>query len=166
MVLAIVVGLLIGGLTILMQGWRARRRAERAVRSREQIAALVLYEEMTAAISALDLALTADGSKWLLSMSESRTLTEAWHEHGEALVGLGAERWNVLSDAVSAVAPSLGLVSASAYTPEFKPSLTERRKLLIEAAGILREPSRRALSSGARPAAPASRRGSDASIPV
>jgi hypothetical protein len=166
MVLAIIVGLLIGGVTTFMHRLHKRRAAERAVRSREELAALLLYEEMTAAISALDLALTADGSKWLRSMSESRTLTEAWHEHGEALVGLGTERWNALSDAVSAVAPSYDLVPARGSAPELKPSLKERRRLLVEGAEILREPSRRALSSGARPSVPGSRRGSAASTRV
>ncbi len=69
-------------------------------------------------------------------MSESRTLTEAWREHGEALLGLGAKRWEVISDAVSAVAPSYGLVYGRAA--ELKRLLPERRQSQDDGAGLLR----------------------------
>ena len=136
MVQAILVGVMIGGSITLGLRWRAARAEEREARSRERLAAVVLHEEMKAAIAALDLALRDDDSRWLVSMSESRTLTEAWREHGEALLGLGAKRWEVISDAVSAVAPSYGLVYGRAE--DLKRSLPERRELLVEGAGILR----------------------------
>ena len=138
MALAIVLGVVFGGLIHGGLRWRATRREKPEVQSREQLAALVLYEEMKAAIDALDLALSGDGYKWFASMSESRTLSEAWHEHGEELAGLGSERWAVLSEAVTAVAPSYGLVSVSAQTDDLSRSLTERRELLVEGAAILR----------------------------
>lgn len=106
MVQAIVVGVVIGGLITVGLQRRATRANEREARSREQLAAIVLGEEMDAAIAALDLALSDDGAKWVVSMSESKTLSEAWREHGDALVGLGTERWEVISDAVNAMAPS------------------------------------------------------------
>src|SRR5581483_10890094 len=113
MVQTIVVGVVIGVLMTLglrLPGARARKRE---ARGREQLAAVVLYEELKAAIDSLELALSADGSKWCVSLSQSSTLTEAWRDHGEALVGLGADRWCILSDAVSAVAPSQNLVLVS-----------------------------------------------------
>jgi hypothetical protein len=56
MVQAIAVGVVVGGLITLGLWWRAARAEERETRRREQLAALVLYEEMKAAISALDFA--------------------------------------------------------------------------------------------------------------
>ena len=138
MVQAIVVGVVIGGLITVGLQRRATRANEREARSREQLAAIVLGEEMDAAIAALDLALSDDGAKWVVSMSESKTLSEAWREHGDALVGLGTERWEVISDAVNAMAPSYRLVSTSRQTEDLKRSLPERRELLVEGARILR----------------------------
>jgi hypothetical protein len=137
MIQTVVVGVVLGGAFILCLWWRAVRAEERAARSRERLAALVVCEEMKAAISALDLALKADNPKWLVSMSESRTLSEAWHEHGEVLAGLGERSWEVLSEAVTAVAPSYGLVSVSAHREDLRRSLAERRELLAEGVGIL-----------------------------
>jgi hypothetical protein len=133
----VVVGVVLSGVFTLCLRWRAARAEERAARSRQRLAALVVCEEMKAAINALDLALKADNSKWLVSMSESRTLSEAWHEHGEELAGLGSRSWEVLSDAVTAVAPSYGLVSVSAHSEDLRRSLAERRELLAEGVGIL-----------------------------
>jgi hypothetical protein len=137
MIQAVLVGVVIAGLVTLCVRWRAARARERAARNREQLAALLLCEEMKAAISALDLALRSDDPKWLVSMSESRTLSEAWQEHGEELAVLGAQRWEVLSEAVTAVAPSYGLVSVSVHTDDLRRSLRERRELLAEGVGIL-----------------------------
>jgi hypothetical protein len=80
---AIVLGVVFGGLIHGGLRWRAARREKPEVESRERLAALVLYEETKAAIDALDLALRGDSSKWFVSMSESRTPSEAWHEHAE-----------------------------------------------------------------------------------
>lgn len=98
---------------------------------------MVLHDEMTAAIYGLDLALRDDGARWLASMSESRTLTEAWHEHGQVLLGLGMERWYALSDAVTAMEPSYELAAAKPQPEELRVALAERRRLLAEGAGIL-----------------------------
>jgi hypothetical protein len=137
MIQLVAVGVVSGGGFTLSVRCRAARAEQRAARSRERLAALVVCEEMKAAISALDLALRTDDPKWLVSMSESRTLSEAWHEHGEELAGLGAQRWEVLSEAVTAVAPRYGLVSVSAHGEDLRRSLTERRELLAEGVGIL-----------------------------
>ena len=137
MVRAIVVGAVIAGLITLGLRWRVARAQERQARAREQLAALVLYEEMQAAISALDFALRED-SKWLVSMSESRTLSEAWHEHGMELSGLGAGQWETLSAAVTAMEPSYELLSVGARAEDLRRSLPERRELLVEGTGILR----------------------------
>jgi hypothetical protein len=142
MIQTVILGIVIGATFMLCLRLRAARAEERAARSRQRLAALVVCEEMKAAISALDLALRADNSKWLVSMSESRTLSEAWHEHGEELAGLGARRWEVLSEAVTAVAPSYGLVSVSAHGEDLRRSLTERRELLAEGVGILSDAHR------------------------
>jgi hypothetical protein len=137
MIQTVVIGVAVGGAFTLGLRWRAARAEERAARSRERLAALLVCEEMKAAISALDLALRGDDPKWLVSMSESRTLSEAWHRHGEELAGLGAQRWEVLSEAVTAVAPSYGLVSVSVHAEDLRRSLTERRELLAEGVAIL-----------------------------
>jgi hypothetical protein len=130
----------LGSLMGLALWWRAKRAEGREAESREQLAVIVMYAEVTAAIAALDLALRDGGSKWVVSMSESRTLSEAWRDHGEALIGLGSQRWAVLSEAVTAVAPSYGLGSGSPQTEtEMKRSLAERRQLLIEGARVLRD---------------------------
>jgi hypothetical protein len=137
MVLAIVVGVVVGAMFTIRLRWRAARIEERAARSREQLAALVVREEMKSAISALDFALKGHDCKWLVSMSESRTLSEAWHVHGVELVGLGARKWEVLSKAVTAVEPRYGLVSLSAQAEELRASLAGRRELLVEGIEIL-----------------------------
>jgi hypothetical protein len=137
MIQTVAIGVVISGVYTFCLWWRAVRAEERAARSRQRLAALVVCEEMRAAISAIDLALKADNSKWLVSMSESRTLSEAWHEHGEELAGLGARHWEVLSEAVTAVAPSYGLESVSAQGEDLRRSLTERRELLAQGVGIL-----------------------------
>jgi hypothetical protein len=79
-----------------------------------------------------------EDSKWLVSMSESRTLSEAWHEHGKELSGLAAAQWEVLSAAVTAMAPSYSLLSVGSRTEDLRRSLPERRQLLVEGTGILR----------------------------
>jgi hypothetical protein len=151
MVQAIVVGVVVtGGVIRFGLRWHAARAEERAGRSREQLAAVVLYEEMKAAISALDLALRDEHSKWLVSMSESRTLSEAWHEHGRELLGIGAAQWEVLSAAVTAMAPSYNLLSVRAQTEDLRRSLTERRDLLVEGTGILRAVYERRTRSSSR----------------
>jgi hypothetical protein len=137
MVQAIVVGVVFGGLAVLALRRHDARAEGREARRRERLAAIVLYEEIKAAIEAIDMALHDNSSKWLVSMAESTTLTEAWREQAEALQGLGAERWYVLNDAVSAVAPSFGLISTSARAEDLKRSLVERRELLVESARIL-----------------------------
>jgi hypothetical protein len=139
MVQTVVVGVVVGAIFTIGLRWRAARINERVMRSREQFAALVVREEMKSAISALDLALKGDDSKWLVSMSESRTLSEAWHEHGEELVGLGARSWEVLSNAVNAVEPSYGLVSVSAQADELRASLMGRRELLVKGIEVLND---------------------------
>jgi hypothetical protein len=139
MIQAVAVGVVVGAAFTVGLHWRAARVEARATHSREELAALVLCEEMKAAISALDFALREDDSRWLVSMSESRALSEVWREHAEELTGLGAQRWEVLSEAVTAVAPSYGLVSVSAQVEDWRRSLTERRELLVEGVGILRE---------------------------
>src|ERR1700761_8803595 len=113
---AIVAGVILGGLTTLAVQLRLKRANDRRAEKREQLAVIVMYAEVTAAIAALDLALSNGNSNWLASMSESRTLSEAWREHGEALIGLGSQSWTALSDAVNAVAPTYGLSSASKQT--------------------------------------------------
>ncbi len=157
MVLAIVVGVVIGGLATVGLRGHAARVEERHARSRERLAAIVLYEEVKAAIDAIDLALQDDSSRWFESMSESPTLTEAWCEQAELLIGLGAERWDVLSDAVSAGAPRHGLSSVSPQAEDLRRTLIERRELLVESAGILRvlrdrQPRKRAPHSRRLPA--------------
>ncbi len=137
MVQAIAVGVVVGGLAALGLRRRDAHAEAREARSRERIAAVVLYEEIKAAIEAIDMALHDDSSKWLVSVAESTTLTEAWREQAEALQGLGAERWYVLSDAVSAVAPCFGRISAGVQAKALRRSLMERRELLVEGAGIL-----------------------------
>jgi len=137
MVQAIVVGVVVGGLAALGLRWRDARAEARGARCRERLAAIVLYEEMRAAIEAIDIALRDDGSKWLVSMARSTTLTEAWREHAEALQGLGVERWYVVSDAVSAVAPGFGIVPAGTQAEDLRRSLVVRRELLVEGADIL-----------------------------
>ena len=129
--------------------WRARLDLERAAESREQLAVIVMYGEMTAAIAALDLALRDGSSKWVVSMSESRTLSEAWRDHGEALIGLGSQQWEVLSEAVTAVAPSYGLGSGDAPTEpeEARRVLTERRQRLVDGARVLRDMHQTIVSS-------------------
>jgi hypothetical protein len=139
MVGVIVVGVVIGGLaTVALCRCRAHAEARQA-RTRERVAAIVLYEEVKAAIDAIDMALQSGGSRWLVSMSESTTLTEAWREQAQALQGLGAERWYAVSDAVSAVSPSCGLVSSTPPIEDLRRSLTERREMLLESAEILRD---------------------------
>jgi hypothetical protein len=138
-----------GAVAGLAWWWRARRAEELAAERREQLAVIVMYGEMTAAIEALDLALRDDGSKWVVSMSESRTLSEAWRDHGEALIGLGSQQWEVLSEAVTAVAPSYGLGSGNAQVEpeELRRVLTERRQRLIEGARVLRDMHQTLVSS-------------------
>lgn len=138
MVEAIVFAVVLGGLVALGLCWREVLAREREARNREQLAVVVLYEEMQATIDSLESALKADRSKWLLSMSQSPALTKAWREHGEALLGLGAERWGVISDAVSGVAPSHRPVSVSWETADLQRLLTQRRELLMRGAEILR----------------------------
>ena len=137
MVQAIVCGVVVGVVAALCLRWRDARAQAHQERGRERLAAIVLYEEINAAIEAIDMALRDDSSKWLVSMAESKTLTEAWREQAEALQGLGVERWYVLSDAVSAVAPGFGLISTSAQADDLRRLLRERRALLVEGAGIL-----------------------------
>jgi hypothetical protein len=138
MVQTIVVGVVVGGLAALGLRRRDERAEAREARSLERLAAIVLYEEMKAAIEAIDMALREDSSKWLVCMAESTTLTEAWLEQAEALQALEPERWYVLIDAVSAVAPSVGLIPANAQAEDLRRSLRERRELLVEGAGVLR----------------------------
>jgi hypothetical protein len=138
MVGAIVFGFVVGGLFALGLRSRATREQRREARRRERLAAIVLCEEMQSAIDALDMALRDDGSKWLVSMSQSTTLTEAWDAHAESLLGLGPERWVVINDAVSAVAPTYSPVSDSGQTEHLKRSLPGRRARLVNGAEILR----------------------------
>jgi len=137
MVGTILFAVVIGGLATLALRWRDRRAEKREARSRERIAAIVLYEEIKAAIDAINMALKDDSSKWLLSMSESATLTEVWREQAEALQGLGPEHWYVLSEAVSAVTPSYRLLSTNRQLEELRRSLAELRELLVKSAGIV-----------------------------
>jgi hypothetical protein len=131
----IVICVVLGVLVMLARWWRA---GARDARSREQVAAILIHEEMTAAISSLDLALREDDARWLVSMSESATLTEVWREHGQALVGLEPERWGVLDGAVSAMTPRYALKSAGTEIEGQRRSSTARRSQLVEGAGILR----------------------------
>lgn len=137
MVPTILVGVALGGLVMLSHRWRAARAEKYEARGREQLAAIVLYEEMKAAISALDLALRHEDSRWLASMSESRTLSEAWREHGGALLGLGVDQWEVLSAAVTAMTPGYSLLPIGGQSAGSKSSLTKRRELLLAGTGIL-----------------------------
>jgi hypothetical protein len=132
-------GVFLGVLVKLGMRWRSARAASRDERERERVAAIVLYEEMSAAIGGLDLALREDGSKWLESMAQSTTLIEAWQEHGPALIGLGLERWYTLSDAVTAMEPAYELAAAKPQPHELRASLAERRRLLVDGAEILHE---------------------------
>jgi hypothetical protein len=136
MAFAIVVGVVP---CVLFGLWRRRRVTHRDAENLELLAAVVLYDEMTAAIGALDLALRNDDPKWLASMSESRTLSEAWYEHAEDLAALPEEHWAVVSDAVTAMAPGQRSVLASAgRDDDLRPSLTQSRELLVQGAEILR----------------------------
>lgn len=139
MVQIVAIGLVLGGLITLGLQRRSKRAGQREAQGREELAVIVMYAEMTAAIAALDLALRDGSFKWVASLSESRTLSEAWRDHGEALLGLGPERWQSLSEAVTAVAPGYGLsrVAADSETEALRGCLTERRGLLVEAARIL-----------------------------
>jgi hypothetical protein len=128
---------LIAGLVKLSMRWRAASEVRRDDRQRERVAAIVLYSEMNAAIGGLDLALRDDSPKWLESMSQSTTLIEAWQEHGQALLGLGLERWYALSDAVTAMEPAYELAAAKPQAEELRSSLAERRRLLEDGAEIL-----------------------------
>jgi hypothetical protein len=127
MVGVIAVGLVIGGLaTVVLRRRRALARGRQA-RARERIAAIVLCEEFKAAIDSIEMALQDSNAKWLVSMSESTTLTEAWREQAEALQGLATEHWRVVSDAVDAVSPRYGLPSA-------RPPVEDLRRSLANAA--------------------------------
>lgn len=139
MVAVIVFGVVVGGMTAGVLHRRRTRAKEREARSRERLAAIVLYEEVMAAIDGIDMALQGEGSKWLFSLSESTTLSEAWREQAAALMALDLERWHVLSDAVNAVAPQHRLKSANAHPEDIRRSLMANRELLIESAGILIE---------------------------
>jgi hypothetical protein len=75
---AIIVGVVFGSLVAVELRSRARRTDEHEAQKREQLAAVLVHAEVAAAIESLDFALRADGSKWLASMSESATLSEAW----------------------------------------------------------------------------------------
>lgn len=136
---AIIVGVVSGLLIALGLRSRSLRALEREAQKREQLAAVLMYAEVAAAIEALDFALRADDPKWLASMSESTTLSEAWREHAETLNGLPSEHWAIVNEAVAAVAPSYALSSAGTkpQIEDLKRSLTDRRQLLIEAARIL-----------------------------
>jgi hypothetical protein len=138
MVGVIAVGLVIGGLaTVVLRRRRALARGRQA-RARERIAAIVLCEEFKAAIDSIEMALQDSNAKWLVSMSESTTLTEAWREQAEALQGLATEHWRVVSDAVDAVSPRYGLPSARPPVEDLRRSLTKRRELLVQGAEVLR----------------------------
>lgn len=102
------------------------------------MAAILIHEEMRAAIDGLDLALREDDARWLVSMSESATLTETWREHGQALLGLEPARRGVLDGAVIAMTPRYELKSAGTEIEDQRRSLTARRGQLVEGAGILR----------------------------
>jgi hypothetical protein len=134
----IVVGVVVGGLATLARRWHRTLPIWRNGPTREQLAARVVYEEMIAAISAIDLALRDDESRWLLSLSESTTLTEAWRDYGDVLLGLDLERWEVLIDAMSAVPPSYGLTSIDTRSDDLKSALATRRERLVDGAEILR----------------------------
>lgn len=110
-----------------------------AARQRELLAAQVLLEEMTAALSALDMALRRTDFKWLQSLSESRMLADAWQEHWEAL-GLrpADEHWEVIHEAVRAVAPTYGFASVTVREDKLKQTLMGRRERLVDATDILR----------------------------
>lgn len=138
-----------GAVAGLAWWWRLKRAEEQAAENREQLAVIVMYGEMTAAIEALDLALRDGSSKWVVSMSESRTLSEAWRDHGAALIGLGSQQWEVLSEAVTAVAPSYGLGSGNAQDEpeEMRRILTERRQRLAAGARVLRDMHQTIVSS-------------------
>lgn len=134
---AIVVGVVLGCVAALGLRRLDAHAIDREARHQERLAAIILYEEIKAAIEAIDMALKDDSSKWLVSMSESITLTEAWREQAEALQGVGADRWQVLSDAVSAMEPNHGLGSVKAAAEDLRRLLLERRELLVESAEIL-----------------------------
>jgi len=135
-VLETIVICVVVGVLVTLARWR--RAGARDARCREQVAAILIHEEMTAAISSLDLALREDDAKWLVSMSQSATLTETWREHGQALVDLEPERWGMLDQAVSAMTPTYALTSAGTEIEDQRRTLTARRSQLVEGAGILR----------------------------
>jgi len=137
MVQTIVAGVVIGGLVAILRRRRDARAKERQARSRERLAAILLYEEIEAAIDAIDMALQNHNSKWLASMSQSATLVEVWREHAPALQELGPERWYVISDAVNAMAPTDGLTLDRAGTEDRRCALNERRELLAQSADVL-----------------------------
>lgn len=138
MVLAVVVGVVIGGLTTLALRWRDARIAKRDARGRERLAAIVLYEEIAAAINAIDMALRDDSSRWLLSVSQSATLTEAWREQADALQELDADHWSVLNEAVSTLTRGHELIAPDPQPEDLRRSLVERRQLLASCADIVR----------------------------
>ena len=136
---AIIVGVVIGLLAALELRSRSHRAQEREAQKREQLAAALMYAGVAAAIESLDFVIRADDSKWLASMSETTTLSEAWRDHAEALSGLESTHWSTVNEAVHAVAPSYVLSSAGGRSEieDLRRSLVERRQLLIEAAEIL-----------------------------
>jgi hypothetical protein len=138
MVGAIAVGLVIGGMATVVLRRRRALAQERQARTRERIAAIIVHDEIKAAIDSIDMALQDSNAKWLVSMSESATLTGAWREQADALQGLATEHWHVVSDAVDAVSPSYGLASAKPPVDDLRRSLIERRELLVQGAEVLR----------------------------
>jgi hypothetical protein len=134
MIGTVVTGALLGLVAAVGLRWRSSHAEKRLTQSREQLAAILLHTEVTAAIAALDLALR--DSKWLLSMSERLTLKEAWREHAETLAGLDSQQWDLLSEAMADLAPNYRL-GAEPGRLELRQALTERRDLLIEAARVL-----------------------------
>ncbi len=131
---AIVVGVIVGCLVSFGErGFTARR----GNRSREQRAARVLRDEMAWAINALDSALRDSDPSWLAGLSASRTVAEAWYEHGDALVALGPEHWEVLGDAVSSDPASYELSSGTAQSDDLKQALGRRREQLAAGAEVL-----------------------------
>jgi hypothetical protein len=73
MIGTVAVGIVFGLTAAIALRWRSRHAETRIAQRHERLAAIVLYTEAIAAIDALDLALRAEDSRWLLSMSESTT---------------------------------------------------------------------------------------------
>ncbi len=122
--------------------WRAGHVRGRDEREEELQRAQILYVEMTEALRSVDMAVRIADARWVEALSASATLEAAWIAQGPKLERLDPAQWEIVDQAVKAVAPRQGLVPSGGWEDhldELQRSLVERQARLRGGIEVLRE---------------------------